>query len=56
MSDIRRTLAIPATGLTDGRLPLEREPVRLPVANVLAWTVISSLPALWDVRRSRART
>lgn len=56
MGDIRRTLVIPATGLTDGRSALRGEPVRLPVANVLAWTVIFSLPALWGVRRSRART
>ena len=56
MSDTRRTLVIPASGLTDGRSALGREPVWLPVANVLAWTVIFFLPALWGVRRSRART
>ena len=56
MSDTRHTLVIPPSGLTDGRLPLGREPVWLPVANVLTWTVIFSLPALWGVRRSRART
>lgn len=56
MSDTRRTLVIPAGGLIDGRVPLQREPVWLPVANVLAWTVIFSPPALWCVRRSRART
>ena len=32
------------------------DPLWLPVANVLAWTVIFSLLALWGVRRSRART
>lgn len=43
--------------LTDGWLPLGgRDPLWLPVANVLAWTVIFSLLALWGVRRSRART
>ena len=43
--------------LTDGWLPVGgRDPLWLPVANVLAWTVIFSLLALWGVRRSRART
>ena len=43
--------------LTDGWLPLGgRDPLWLPVANVLAWTVIFSLLALWGVRRSRSRT
>lgn len=43
--------------LSDGVLPLGgSDPLWLPVANVLAWTVIFSLLALWGVRRSRART
>ncbi len=43
--------------LTDGFLPVAgRDPLWLPVANVLAWTVAFSLLALWGVRRSRART
>jgi len=43
--------------LTDGHLPVAgRDPLWLPVANVLAWTVIFGLVALWGVRRSRART
>jgi ABC-2 type transport system permease protein len=43
--------------LTDGWLPIGgRDPLWLPVANVLAWTVIFSLLAIWGVRRSRART
>lgn len=43
--------------LTDGWLPVGgRDPLWLPVANVLAWTVIFALVALWGVRRSRART
>ncbi|WP_242494891.1 ABC transporter permease [Nocardioides zhouii] len=43
--------------LTDGWLPVAgRDPLWLPVANVLAWTVIFSLLAIWGVRRSRART
>ncbi len=43
--------------LTEGWLPLGgRDPLWLPVANVLAWTMIFSLLALWGVRRSRART
>lgn len=43
--------------LTEGYLPMGgRDPLWLPVANVLAWTVIFSLLALWGVRRSRART
>jgi ABC-2 type transport system permease protein len=43
--------------LTDGWLPVGgRDPLWLPVANVLAWTVIFSLLAMWGVRRSRART
>jgi ABC-2 type transport system permease protein len=33
-----------------------RDPLWLPIANVLAWTVIFGLVALWGVRRSRART
>jgi ABC-2 type transport system permease protein len=42
--------------LTEGYLPSGgRDPLWLPVANVLAWTVIFSLLALWGVRRSRAR-
>ena len=43
--------------LTDGWLPIGgQDPLWLPVANVLAWTVIFSLLALWGVRRSRERT
>jgi len=43
--------------LTDGWLPDGgRDALWLPVANVLAWTVIFSLLAMWGVRRSRART
>ena len=43
--------------LTDGWLPDGgRDPLWLPVANVLAWTVIFSLLAVWGVRRTRART
>ena len=43
--------------LTDGWLPVGgQDPLWLPVANVLAWTVIFSLLAMWGVRRSRART
>ena len=43
--------------LTEGYLPLGgRDPLWLPVANVIAWTVIFGLVALWGVRRSRART
>ena len=43
--------------LTDGHLPIAgSDPLWLPVANVLAWTVIFALLALWGVRRSRART
>ena len=43
--------------LTDGWLPVGgRDPLWLPVANVLAWMVIFGLVALWGVRRSRART
>lgn len=43
--------------LTEGHLPLGgSDPLWLPVANVLAWTVIFGLVALWGVRRSRART
>ena len=43
--------------LTEGWLPLGgQDPLWLPVANVLAWTVIFSLLAMWGVRRSRART
>ena len=43
--------------LTDGWLPLGgQDPLWLPVANVLAWTVIFSLLAMWGVRRTRART
>jgi ABC-2 type transport system permease protein len=42
--------------LTEGHLPTGgRDPLWLPVANVLAWTIIFSLLALWGVRRSRAR-
>ena len=42
--------------LTEGHLPMGgRDPLWLPVANVLAWTVIFSLLALWGVRRTRAR-
>ena len=41
---------------TDGWLPLGgHDPLWLPVANVLAWTVIFALLALWGLRRSRAR-
>lgn len=43
--------------LTEGWLPIGgQDPLWLPVANVLAWTVIFSLLAMWGVRRSRART
>jgi ABC-2 type transport system permease protein len=43
--------------LTEGWLPVGgQDPLWLPVANVLAWTAIFSLVALWGVRRSRART
>lgn len=43
--------------LIDGWSPVGgRDPLWLPVANVLAWTVTFSLLALWGVRRSRART
>ena len=43
--------------LTGGSLPTGgQDPLWLPVANVLAWTVIFSLLAMWGVRRSRART
>ncbi len=43
--------------LTDGWLPVGgRDPLWLPVANVLAWTVIFAALAMWGVRRSRART
>ena len=43
--------------LTEGWLPVGgQDPVWLPVANVLAWTVIFSLLAMWGVRRTRART
>ena len=43
--------------LSEGHLPLGgRDSLWLLVANVLAWTVIFSLLALWGVRRSRART
>jgi ABC-2 type transport system permease protein len=43
--------------LTEGWLPVGgRDPLWLPLANVLAWTVIFSVLALWGVRRSRART
>jgi ABC-2 type transport system permease protein len=43
--------------LTDGWLPVGgQDPLWLPLANVLAWTVIFSLLAMWGVRRSRART
>lgn len=43
--------------LTEGQLPMGagHDPLWLPVANVLAWTVIFSLLAMWGVRRSRAR-
>ncbi|CUR55333.1 ABC superfamily ATP binding cassette transporter, permease protein [metagenome] len=42
--------------LTEGYLPTGgRDPLWLPVANVLAWTILFSLLALWGVRRSRAR-
>ena len=42
--------------LTEGHLPTDgRDPLWLPVANVLAWTIVFSLLALWGVRRSRAR-
>jgi ABC-2 type transport system permease protein len=43
--------------LTDGWLPVGgRDPLWLPVANVLAWTVIFAALAMWGVRRTRART
>lgn len=42
--------------LTEGHLPMGgHDPLWLPVANVLAWTVIFSLVAMWGLRRSRAR-
>lgn len=42
--------------LTEGYLPSDgRDPLWLPVANVIAWTIVFSLLALWGVRRSRAR-
>jgi ABC-2 type transport system permease protein len=42
---------------TDGWLPMgDHDPLWLPVANVLAWTVIFATLALWGIRRSRART
>ena len=42
--------------LTEGWLPVGgRDPLWLPVANVLAWTIVFSLLAVWGVRRSRAR-
>ena len=42
--------------LTEGQLPgAGHDPLWLLVANVLAWTVIFSLLAMWGVRRSRAR-
>ena len=41
---------------TDGWLVLgEHDPLWLPVANVLAWTVIFAALALWGVRRGRER-
>ena len=43
--------------LTEGWLPTGgHDPLWLPVANVLVWTVIFSLLAMWGLRRSRART
>lgn len=43
--------------LTDGGLPTGgQDPLWLPAANVIAWTAIFSVLALWGVRRSRART
>ena len=43
--------------LTDGSLPVGgQDPLWLPVANVLVWTAIFSVLALWGLRRSRART
>jgi ABC-2 type transport system permease protein len=43
--------------LTEGHLVLGgQDPLWLPVANVLAWTVIFAVLAMWGVRRSRART
>jgi ABC-2 type transport system permease protein len=43
--------------LTDGWLPVGgRDALWLPVANVLAWTVIFAALAMWGVRRTRART
>lgn len=42
--------------LTEGYLPSDgHDPLWLPIANVVAWTTIFSLLALWGVRRSRAR-
>ncbi|MBC2931859.1 ABC transporter permease [Nocardioides sp. zg-1228] len=50
-------LALARFPVTDGWLMMgDRDPLWLPIANVLAWTVIFALLALWGVRRSRART
>ena len=43
--------------VTDGHLPTgDHDPLWLPVANVIAWTVIFAALALLGVRRSRERT
>ena len=42
--------------LTDGWTPTgTHDPLWLPVANVLAWTVIFALVALWGLRRGQER-
>lgn len=42
--------------LTEGWLPSgDRDPLWLPIANVVAWTIIFSLVAVWGARRSRER-
>ena len=42
--------------LTDGWTPTgTHDPVWLPVANVLAWTVIFAVVALWGLRRGQER-
>ena len=56
----RRSTATPRSPAsrspTAGSRWAAHDPLWLPVANVLAWTVIFALLALWGVRRSRART
>ncbi|WP_246861485.1 ABC transporter permease [Nocardioides sp. SYSU D00065] len=49
-------VALARFSLTDGELPGGgRDALWLPVANVLAWTAVFALLALWGLRRSRAR-